>query len=188
VKIVLVRHGPPAAGPRGTWPAISGREIGAFVRKYNLLGTAATAPPPQVSALAASCSCIMSSNLPRAIESAQLIARSQPIQIDAELREAALPETIGLSIRLPVAAWTTVARIVWWLNWASADESRSEARARASRVADRLSVAAHIHEGVLAVGHGIFNRLIARELKRRGWRARTILARSYWECATLTIT
>jgi broad specificity phosphatase PhoE len=187
VKIVLVRHGPPAAVP-AAWSAITGHEIGAFVREYNLLGTAATAPPPQVSALAASCSCIMSSNLPRAIESAQLIGRSQPIQIDAELREAALPERIDLSMRLPVAAWTALARIVWWLNWASADESRSDARARASLVADRLSAAAHIHKGVLAVGHGIFNRLIARELKRRGWRGRTILARSYWECATLTIT
>ena len=185
MKIVLVRHGPPAVA---SWPAISGHEIGAFVREYNLLGTAATTPPPHISALAASCSSIVSSDLPRALESAQLIARSQPIQIDAELREAALPERIELSMRLPVAAWTAFARIVWWLNWAGADESLLDARARASRVADRLSAAAHIHEGVLAVGHGIFNRLVAGELKRRGWRGRTTLARSYWECAALTIT
>src|SRR5207248_2304165 len=109
-------------------------------------------------------------------------------QIDAELREAALPERIELSMRLPAAAWTAFARIVWWLNWASADESRVDAGARASRMADRLTAAAHTHGSVLAVGHGIFNRLIAGELKRRGWRGRAILARAYWACATLVIT
>jgi len=109
LEILLVRHGRPALNTAET---ITGREIGDFARRYDVLEIIEP-PPVRLIALAASCGCIMSSDRPRARDSARLLANGRPIEIDPELREAALPESIGVPLPLPAGWWVAAARIAW---------------------------------------------------------------------------
>jgi len=53
-------------------------------------------------------------------------------------------------------------------------------RQRAGRMADRLIALVQEHGSVLAVGHGMFNRFVASQLRARGWRGPKLLSHGYW--------
>jgi len=181
MRIVLVRHGKPHAVSEAS---IAGRGIGQWVRGYNDAGISRDlAPPAAVCDMASSAGCVLVSSLRRAIESAAWLAASKDVRVDPELREAALPESIATSLRLSPGAWVVFARVAWWLNWCDSVESIAMARQRAGRVADRLGALAAEHGSVMAIGHGMFNRFVASQLRRRGWRGPKILPRVYWAAA-----
>jgi broad specificity phosphatase PhoE len=186
MQIVLVRHGKPdgvSAAP------ISGHDIGRWVRHYDDAGiTKALAPPAIVRELASSAACVVASDVRRAKESAAWLAASKTVRVDPELREAVLPDSIRISTRVPPGVWVIVARVAWWLNWSDSDETIAMTRHRAERVADRLGRFADEHGSVMAVGHGMFNRFVAAQLRRRGWRGPRTLAGGYWSAARFTRT
>ncbi len=65
--------------------------------------------------------------------------------------------------------WGVLSRLAWWFGYDGGGESRRMAEMRAARAASRLEKLAS--EGpVLVCAHGWFNRMIGRELRRRGWR------------------
>jgi broad specificity phosphatase PhoE len=186
MEIVLARHGKPGL-PAQT--RIAGYELGRWARQYNETGiTQEVAPPDRLRELAVSVSCVVASDLRRSLESAACLVSAHDIQIEPELREAGLPESLGLSIRLPPSAWVVAGRVAWWLDWCRSSETITATRARASRAADRLTALARQHGTVLVVGHGMFNRFIATHLVKRGWRGPRILPRPYWSTATFTQT
>ena len=164
--------------------AISGRDIGQWVRHYNDVGIARElAPPALARELASSARCIIASDLRRAWESAEWLAAPKDIRFDRELREAGLPESLHISVRLSPGAWVVLARAAWWLNLCQSEETIAMTRQRAGRVADRLGVLAAEHGSVLVIGHGMFNRFVARQLLRRGWRGPKPLPSGYWAVA-----
>jgi hypothetical protein len=110
--------------------------------------------------MAASAGCVLVSNLRRAKESAAWLAASKDVWVDPELREAALPDSLALSIPLSPRMWVALAR-----------------------VADRLGALAAVYGSVITIGHGMFNRFVARQLRRRGWRGPKVLPRAYWAAA-----
>jgi len=166
---------------------IPGRDVGKWVREYNNAGitgiTGDSAPAAALRDLVSSARCIVASDLPRARESAALLAASTDVRVDAELREAGLPESVGSLIRLSPGAWVVLARVAWWLNWCDSDETIALTRQRAGRVADRLEALAAHYGSVLAVGHGMFNRFVAIQLRRRGWRGPTVWRQKHWGAA-----
>jgi len=181
MRIVLVRHGKPDAV---SVAPIAGHDIGRWVRHYNDAGiTRELAPPAVACGLASSAGCVLASSLRRARESAAWLAASKEVRIDPELREAALPESLAVPIRLSPGTWVVAARMAWWLNWCESDETIAMARQRAVRVADRLGALAAEHGSVMAVGHGMFNRFVASQLRRLGWRGPSVLPRAYWAVA-----
>jgi broad specificity phosphatase PhoE len=181
MRIVLVRHGKPDGVRTG---AISGLDIGQWVRRYNEVGITRELPPPaRARELASSARCMIASDLPRARESAAWLAASKDVRVDRELREAGLPESLHISVRLSPGAWVVLARVAWWLNLCQSEETIAMTRQRAGRVADRLGVLAAAHGSVLAIGHGMFNRFVARQLLRRGWRGPKPLPSGYWAVA-----
>ena len=183
MEILLVRHGRPA--PLGK-RLISGHELGGVLAGYNEAGLAEVAIPPlAVQKLVKSAGCVLASDLARSIESAELLA-SIDVKIDPDLREAGLPSSIGVLFPIPARAWIVIARVVWWLNWCSSEESVAATRARAARAADRLCMLANEYERVAVVGHGLFNRFVARQLRRRGWRGPRFLPSAYWAASTFT--
>ncbi len=125
----------------------------------------------------------MSSDLRRSVESACWLCPERPVHVDAELREGTLPESLCAPLRLPPAAWVVIARIAWWLNCCRSPETRGATRERAARVADRLTALASAHGSLLVVGHGMFNRFVAAELRKRGWRGPGRLPGSLWGAA-----
>jgi broad specificity phosphatase PhoE len=182
MRIVLARHGRPDATADDRRP-IRGTDIGLWCRRYDALGIASTpAPPPALRALAISTACIIASDARRAIDSARLLAGSRPIQVDARLREAGLPETLRLRTRLPPQAWVVAARIAWLLDQCASEETLTIAQQRAAGVAAELTAVARAHQDVLVVGHGWLNRLVAGELLRQGWRGPRphLIRNGYW--------
>jgi broad specificity phosphatase PhoE len=110
MQIALVRHGKPCGVDAAP---ISGHDIGRWVRHYNGAGiTRELAPPAIVRELASSAPCVIASDFRRARESAEWLAASTDVRLDPELREAVLPESIGISTRLSPGArgWS-------WLEW-----------------------------------------------------------------------
>jgi broad specificity phosphatase PhoE len=180
--IALARHGRPilpSAMP------ISGRDLGEWARRYNDAGVARAVPPPaSLSRLAASSRCVLASNLRRSIESAVWLVPRRDVRIEVDLREAGLPEAIELPIRMSPRAWMALARALWWLNLGGASETIGVVRRRAVKMADLLCALADEHEAVLVVGHGVFNRFVAAELRRRGWRGPRILPAGDWSAAS----
>jgi broad specificity phosphatase PhoE len=181
MRVVLIRHGKPGAVDAAP---IRGHDIGRWVRQYDDAGITNELPPPAVACeLVSSAGCVLVSHLPRARQSAAWLAASKEVRVDPELREAALPVSLASSIRLSPEVWVVVARVAWWFNWRTSDETIAMARQRASRMADRLAALALEHGSVVAVGHGMFNQLVASELRRRGWRGPRVLPRGYWSVA-----
>jgi len=181
MRILLVRHGKPD-GVDGA--PISGNAIGAWVRGYDSAGiTRDCAPPPRARELAATANCIVASDLRRARESAAWLAGSKDVRVDADLREAVLPESLGMSPRLSPGAWIVIARLAWLANRCDSAETVAATRTRAARMADRLVALAVEHQTVMAVGHGMFNRFVARQLRQRGWRGPALMPRGYWGAA-----
>jgi broad specificity phosphatase PhoE len=181
MRIVLVRHGKPGDV---SGDSIAGRDIGRWVRHYNDAGISRElAPPAAVRDLASSAGCLLVSSLRRAVESAAWLAGSKDIRVDPDLREAALPESMAVSIRLSPRVWVPLARVAWWLNWGDSDETIAATRQRAGRVADRLGALAVEYGSVMAIGHGMFNRFVASQLRQRGWRGPKVWPRAYWAAA-----
>jgi len=181
MEIILVRHGKPEALGRAV---IAGHDIGQWARAYNAAGiNRQVEPPERLRRLAASAGYVVASDLRRSRESAEWLASSQEIRIDPDLREAALPDSMGVSLRMPPGAWIVIARTVWYLGRGSSDEPIQAARRRAGRVAHRLSALAREYEVVLVVGHAVFNRMIAAHLQKSRWQGPKILLGTYWDAA-----
>ena len=99
LEIALARHGKSEFSV-GRW--ISGSSLRDLVRRYDEAGiNRATGPPPALVALAARSQCVVASDLKRAVESAQVLAAGREVVVDPGLREACLPDSLGLSVSLP---------------------------------------------------------------------------------------
>ena len=176
VKIVFMRHGKPLL-PASGWIAPAG--MGAWIRAYDLAEVVREDVPGDGPALARSVSFLVSSSSPRALASARQVGRTPSI-VDDIYCEAPLPFAEWRFPRLPPKIWACFFRILWFLGYAHGASPIQAARTRAGKAADRLVSLAE--EGpVLLVGHGIMNRLIARELVARGWTAPKRHRNGYWE-------
>jgi broad specificity phosphatase PhoE len=181
MEIVIVRHGKPASVPANS---IAGHEIGRWVERYDELGINSELPPPEsVQRLLTATGCVLASDLRRSIESAERFFSQCEIRIDPDLREAALPQSLGVPIRMPPAMWVILARLAWCANIGGASESRAATRRRARRVAERLCALAAEKGAVGVVGHGMFNRFIAAQLRKRGWHGPAFLPTAHWAAA-----
>ena len=186
MEIVLARHGKPIWSDT---TSIAGHEVGEWVRRYDRAGiTREVAPPERVRRLALSVGCVAASDLRRSIESAAWLVSADNVRIEPELREACLPESIGVSIRLPPGVWVALARAAWWLDWCRSPETVATTRERAGRAAGRLSALAREYGSVLVVGHGMFNRFIAAYLRTQRWRGPRAMPAAYWATATFVRT
>jgi broad specificity phosphatase PhoE len=183
MRIVLARHGHPDVPPEARCP-IAGTELGRWCRAYDAVGLApASAPPAGLRAAAAAAGCIVTSDLRRAIESAQLLAGGRSVELDSGLREVGFPDALGANARLSPGLWLVVARAIWLFDGCECEESRSAVSRRAARVVDRLAELADVHDSVVAVGHGWFNLFVGRELRRRQWRGPRMAPSGYWASA-----
>lgn len=184
-EIVLSRHGKPDL-PHPL-PRIAGTELADWERRYNETGIGSdVAAPAGLHELAARCDCIVASDLKRSVESAARLAAGREIRVEPMLREACLPGSIGLAVRLPPRAWAAVGRIAWFLGVGASAENIAATRLRARRVARQLQSLSDQHGLVLVVGHGTFNRFVAASLRRLGWRGPRVLPVSYWSTARFT--
>lgn len=175
-RITLMRHGKPllAAGP---WLAPC--QMAGWIAEYDraVVDHAGRIPPTSRTA-ARSASVIMTSDLARAISSVRVLGRCAVVA-DALFAEAALPFAAWPCPRLPAPVWAAFFRLLWLCGYSRGGASMQVEKARAQAAATMLVLAAR--EGsVLLVGHGVMNRLIARELTASGWTAQGAHGNRYW--------
>ena len=166
--IIIVRHGKPALSKRVmlTW-----HEFRDWWQKYDAGGIIPDQKvPKKIRAYAAQADIIISSPLPRAIESTIAASGKHPDLIDHDLVEAALPSPNMGPLKMGPKGWGTLSRVVWYVGWSGGMESHSDARARAERMCDKLADQAAGGKMVFVTAHGWFNRMLKGSLKGRGWK------------------
>jgi broad specificity phosphatase PhoE len=184
LRIVLARHGRPDLPLEARQP-ICGREIGRWYRSYDASGIVAGADVPAALRDAArAAGCVVASDTRRAIESAARLITADTIRVEASLREVGFPESLDSSLRLSPHLWVFIARAAQMLDRLDDEGGRAAVRARAAAVANTLARLADDHRRVVAIGHGWFNRFVARELRRQGWQGPRFVPSGYWSSVT----
>jgi broad specificity phosphatase PhoE len=169
-RIITARHGRPNLSRD---VRISAREYGGWWSQYDASGLHPDETPPQsLIAIAGKAKTVLSSTLPRAIETARDVTRgarevpADPIYVEAPLPPPPAPSFIKLS----PGTWGVISRTFWFFGYAPAGvENHAEAWKRVDRIVERLADRAE--EGdVLLCAHGYLNWMIDRRLRRAGWR------------------
>jgi len=183
-QIVLARHGRPDLSAEARQP-IRGREIGRWYRSYDASGIVhGVEPPASLREAARAAGCVVTSNTRRAIESASRLTAADTIRVEASLREVGFPESLDSSLRLSPNLWVFIARAAQMLDRDDDEGGRAAVRARAATVAETLAALARDRRSVVAIGHGWFNRFVARELRRQGWHGPRFVPSGYWSSVT----
>lgn len=168
-RIITARHGRPSLSRD---VRISARDFGAWWAQYDESGLHPDETPPQsLIDLAANSATVMSSTLPRAIETARHATRgSRDVPADPMFVEAPLPPPPIPFLKLSPTTWGVVSRTFWFLGFAPAGvENHLDAWRRVDEIVGRLIVLAEKGD-VLLCAHGYLNWMIDRRLRNKGWR------------------
>lgn len=169
-RIITARHGRPNLSRD---VKISSQEYGDWWRRYDASGLHPDEEPPQsLVKLADAARTVLSSTLPRAIETArELTFSAREVPADPIFVEAPLPPPpVPSWLKLSPGKWGVFSRIIWSLGYAPAGvESCGQAWRRVDEIVLRLGALAE--EGdVLLCAHGYLNWMIDWKLRRAGWR------------------
>ena len=179
MQIILMRHGKPKLAPT-RWLAPC--DMGHWMAQYDQAGVHTDAIPPASLAIARLARVVITSPLHRSQSSARALGHPAP-RVDALFSEAPLPQVRWACPRLPPFLWAALFRIGWLLGYARGVDPFALVSQRARAAGTELIRRAE--EGpVLLIGHGIMNRLIARELKSAGWTAATGHRSGHWSAVS----
>jgi broad specificity phosphatase PhoE len=167
-RIITVRHGRPSLSRD---LRISARQYGDWWAQYDLSGLhPEQAPPEALRALAKNAQTVLSSTLPRAIETAREVVGDREVPADPIFVEAPLPPPPVPFLSLRPGQWGVISRAFWVLGYAPLGiETHRQAWNRVARIAERLSGAAAKGD-VLLCAHGYLNWMIDKKLRAVGWR------------------
>lgn len=167
-RLILVRHGASAYVHRGGLFATP--DVHAWRAGYDAAGITDTSlPPDALLRRVDEATHLVASDLPRAIASAERLARGRAIQTSPLLREIplAIPD---LPVRLPLAAWGAAIHVAWSYRILRKREHPADDTARVSAAAAWLKELTGSDLAVV-VTHGVFRAALAKELLRAGWTA-----------------
>lgn len=128
-------------------------------------------PPQSLIDIASNAETVLSSTLPRAIETARHATKGErEAPADPMYVEAPLPAPPVPFLKLSPTTWSVISRSFWFLGYAPGGiESHREAWTRVDEIRDRLIN--HAARGdVLLCAHGYLNWMIDRKLRASGWR------------------
>ncbi len=111
---------------------------------------------------------VICSTLERSKHSAKLLEVEQFIT-DALFCEAELPVVNVPLLKMAPQTWSIIFRVFWFFGLAKNVESKKEISSRVRAACSILERLAVEHDNVVLIGHGIMNRLIAKELLLSGW-------------------
>lgn len=179
MTITLMRHGKPVLANTG-W--ITPSEMECWIDLYNRSEVTTDGAPISSLQFVNTSTCIVASTARRALSSVQALGLTVSVT-DSVFCEAQLPYPLWRFPRLPPFVWAAFFRLLWFFGYSRGFESIQAAKARAKTAAEKLILLAE-KGPVLLVGHGIMNRLIAKELVVLGWVAPARHASQYW-CANI---
>ena len=164
MKIILIRHGKPTSADN---PKFGAFEYIKWIRRYNSSDVAQHSRPDNINDIYQSYY-VVSSDLNRAIHSANIYLSKSPEQIDKIYREMAIPR-YKLPLQLKAWHWVYLSRFLWMLGYKGPFESFKEAKERAEIAADKLIEIAQSQDKIVLFGHGFMNRYIRKSLINKGW-------------------
>ena len=168
-RIITVRHGRPNLSRD---MKISAREYGDWWQRYDESGLHPDEEPPQgLIDIARDARTVLSSTLPRAIETAREITEgARDVPADPLFVEAPLPPPPTPFLKLRPGTWGVISRSFWFWGYAPEGvETHPAAWRRVGEIADRLGEYAAEGDVVLCA-HGYLNWMIDKKLRRSGWR------------------
>jgi broad specificity phosphatase PhoE len=168
-RLLLARHGRVSPGLRVGWADAAGFQR--WREAYDAAGLSAVdEPPADLLERAARVGIVVSSDAPRAFESARCLTRSRTPRLSPLLRETVLEIPKWLPWRWPVAIWEAAVHAQWGARIVLGVEATPAERSRANDCAAWLAALSGDEHDVLAVTHGVFRRLLARALVESNWR------------------
>lgn len=166
-RVILIRHGRPDLPIA---PRTSHRGFRDYIDAYEEAGLdPQDAPPEELQDLMAEIAAVFTSNRKRAHESAKALAPTAELIVNPLFGEAPLAGPRIPILRMKVAKWAVVARVLWHAGYHPQIENYRKAKHRAARAADILIGRASTDGVVALIAHGYFNFLLGRELRRRGF-------------------
>lgn len=186
MQIILMRHGQPELDLDAIkLKRMSPSSVGKIVNDYEATNLEQNSFPPQDSLnLARDCDRAICSNLPRAIDSIRKLEIESKCSVEHEFRESSLPYLTWRYPHLSFYSWCLIFRVLWFFGFARNGEPIHMAKKRAKHCVTKLCKSDKVDDTVLLLGHGIMNRLIARELKKQGWTKAYSSSSQYWSHIT----
>ena len=187
MEISMIRHGKSVCTKTSR---IACEEFESWVEQYDNSGVFEENSYPTVTLdKIKTANIILASDLKRSIESTNLLnpnleAISNPLFRETELP---IPLTNLWGLKLNSNIWAVILRFLWFFGYSNGCESLSSAKDRANKASELLIKHAQEHTSVVLVGHGFFNMLIAKELKKEGWEGRRKTSSKHWSCTTYSI-
>ncbi len=168
-RIITARHGRPDLARD---VKISASDYGDWWARYDASGLHPDERPPQsLIDLAGKATTVLSSTLPRAIETARQATRSdREVPADPLYVEAPLPPPPVPFLKLSPGQWGVISRFFWVFGYAPGGiETHRQAWARVDQAIGRLT-AQSASGDVLLCAHGYFNWMLDKRLRAMGWR------------------
>lgn len=178
MEIAILRHGKPEFVNE---TLVSAYGFTDWIQDYDESGLSEISYPSKVAlSYAQVCKVIVSSTLPRSVGSAKALNPEKFVLSDKQFVEAGLPSANWSLLKLSPKAWSIMFRVLWFFGYSHNSESFKDAKLRALEAANQLVQLAKEHQKVLFVGHGIFNRLLVKELIKLGWSGPKKPGSTYW--------
>ena len=179
-RIITTRHGRPDLSRK---VKITAREYGDWWKQYDASGLHPDERPPEgLVKIAAEAHTVLSSTLPRAMETAAFATGgTRSVTADELFVEAHLPPPPIPVLKLRPGPWGVISRTFWAWGYAPKGvESQRDCWARVHRITAQLGD--HAQNGdVLLCAHGYLNWMIDRHLRKEGWvRAERNGGNGYW--------
>ena len=164
MEIVLLRHGKPKVDLKGY---LSVKELKQLVEDYTQ--SSIQDMPDNKLKKKFSDHFVVCSDLVRSKESAKRLDLNNIDLSDALFKEADLPHFENNFVILPVVSWVILLRILWLLGFKKNAESFLQAKERSKCAAEKLIGLAEHNKKIIVVGHGLMNKLIGKQLLKKGW-------------------
>lgn len=178
MEITLIRHGKSKLTENDKMTC---GDFQQWVEKYDNNGVfeESTYPSETIEKIATA-KLVVTSDLKRAVESAQFLNPAVRVISDPMFRETELPRIAMKLLKFKPNSWAVILRILWLCGNSNECESLSAAKLRAKKAAQQLTDLAAENGSVALVGHGVFNRLIAKELQKQGWKGKRNTTAKHW--------
>jgi len=181
MEIILLRHGKPEIPSLNK---INASGFSRWVEEYNHSHLCSSSiPSNDVISMAKLCDAVVCSELPRSIGSAQALGVENVVLKSSQFNEAGMPVANWSFLKMSPKLWAVIFRVMWLFGYSENSESIKETKFRASKSAKLLIDLANEYDRVLFVGHGVYNRLLANELKSLGWGGPKSPGSKYWSYA-----
>lgn len=167
-QIMLIRHGQPLLSKEGLFSSFMAKEYSYLYDQVEVKDFDKSPICIKNQAI----DTILSSNLRRAVNTAEKIIEERDIVLQSEslFREFEREVFLIPFIRLPLNFWLVISRAMWYARLNTSNiEGISSANSRVSYAAKYLEFKAKTNNPVILVAHGMFNKALSKKLKKRGW-------------------